>query len=501
MNKIDKYFDKLLDLNAVQLSIKPESPVRYIMASGREFQGKEKLTTSEIETMFGEILGEGVDITNLPEPSRIKYELPERGIFSGLIEKKGKGFFFSFVLIKRFEISVKEEEQTFDAGKENRRVELVLDIETKKGEPEINKYFRLLVENQGSDIHISSDEHPFIRKDGRLIKVKELSLLSNTDIRRMIGEIITEEEKKKLDTLEEVDFSYEIENFARFRCNIFIDRKGFGAVFRLIPCRIPSVDELKLPQLFKDLCFLNKGMILVTGPTGSGKSTTLAAMIDFINRKRDVHIITLEDPIEFVHQNLKALINQREIKKHTNSFSSALKSALREDPDVVLVGEMRDLETISVALETAETGHLVLATLHTTSAYSTVNRIVEQFPPGQQEQIKTMVADSLKAVISQTLCKKIGRGRVAAFEILLVTPAVSNLIREGKTYQIPSLLQTGKKEGMTPLNDYLLKLVDSNMIETYEAYLRAVDKKGILFLLKEKGYRIDFLSKLDLLES
>jgi len=498
MNKIDKYFDKLLNLNAVQLSIRPETPISYRMASGREFTDNVILTTSEIETMLNEISKERIDVKNLTDQINIKYEVPGKGIFSGLVEKNKTKIFTSFVLLKKFETPVKGEEHTFD---DEVKSNLVVDIAIKEGEPEINRYLRFLVKNKGSDIHISSNEYPFIRKDGRLIKVKNLPKLSSLDIRKMVYQILKEEDKKKLEGIEEIDFAYEIENSARFRCNIFKDMKGTGAVFRLIPYRIPSFEELNLPELFRDLCFLNRGLILVTGPTGSGKSTSLAAIINFINRKRDVHIITLEDPIEFVHKNLKALINQREVKKHTISFSNALKSALREDPDVVLVGEMRDLETISTALETAETGHLVFATLHTTSAYSTVNRIVEQFPPEQQEQIKTMLADSLKAVISQTLCKKIGGGRTAAFEILLVSPAVSNLIREGKTYQIPSIIQTRKKEGMISLNDYLIKLVNNNMIETYEAYIRAVDKKGIISLLKAEEYKTDFLSKLDLLEA
>lgn len=497
MNKIDKYFDKLFSLNAVQLSIESEKPISYIMASGREFKSKEKCAASEVEIMLGEILEDGIDLNNLPETSQIKYEIPEKGIFSGLIERKNGKLVASFVLIKRFETSVKKEERDFEDDEV--KSDLVMDIETKEGEPELNKYLRLVVKNKGSDIHISSNEYPFIRKDGKLIKVKDLPMLSPSQIRSMLEEIISKEDGKRLNELKDLDFSYEIENCARFRCNIFEDMRGTGAVFRLIPYRIPSFDELKLPPIIKDLCFLNKGLILVTGPTGSGKSTTLATLIDFINRKRDVHIITLEDPIEFVYKNLRSLINQREVKKHTISFSNALKSALREDPDVVLIGEMRDLETISIALETAETGHLVLATLHTTSAYSTVSRIVEIFPPNQQEQIRAMLADSLKAVVSQTLCKKIGKGRIAAFEILLVTSAVSNLIREGKTYQIPSIIQTRKKDGMISLNDYLMKLVDTNMIETYEAYIRSGDKKGMISSLKAKGYKMDFLSKLDLL--
>lgn len=501
MNRIDKYFDKLLSLNAVQLSISPETPIKYIMSSGREFNDSVRLSTLEIENMMNEISNDEIDFSNLKDQINIKYEFHEKGIFSGLIGKSGKGIFSSFVLVEKFKTSMEEKEQVSGEETEDEvRSGLDLDVEVKTGEPEIDKYLKLVIKNNGSDLHISSNEYPFIRKDGKLIKVKDLPVLSFSTIEKMIGEIIPEGGKTKLDKNEDLDFAYEIRNYARFRCNIFKDMKGMAAAFRLIPCKIPSLEELDLPDIFKDFCFLNRGLVLVTGPTGSGKSTTLSAIIDFINRKRDIHIITLEDPIEFVHKNIKALINQRELKKHMNSFSNALKSALREDPDVVLIGEMRDLETISIALETAETGHLVFGTLHTTSAYSTVNRIVEQFPPEQQEQIKTMLADSLKAVVTQTLCKKIGGGRVAAFEILLVTSAVSNLIRESKTYQIPSIIQTRKKEGMISLNDYLMFLVNSNMIETYEAYLRAVDKKGIIGMLKAKEYKTDFLSRLDMLE-
>ena len=499
MAEIDKYFKELLQLNAVQLSLCPGSPAKYIMASGRQYKGKSVLSESKIEEMLGEILINGKDVLTLPEQFELKYDIPEKGVFSGLIEKKEDMVFSSFVLVEKYKESFEKENYLVEADEIKTSIDI--DIAAEEGKPTINRLLRILVKNQSSDLHISTGEHPFIRKDGKLFGIKKIPVLSSEDIRKMIYEIISDEEKRKLDKLEEVDFSYEIRNLARFRCNIFRDLKGIAAVFRLIPIRIPTFDELDLPLILKDLAFLNRGLVLVTGPTGSGKSTTLAALIDFVNRKRDVHIITLEDPIEFVHKNLKALINQRELRKHTNSFSNALKSALREDPDVVLVGEMRDLETISTALETAETGHLVFATLHTTSAYSTVNRIVEQFPPDQQEQIKTMLADSIKAVISQTLCRKIGGGRIAAFEILLATPAVSNLIREGKTYQIPSLIQTGKKEGMSTLNDYLMRLVNSNMIETYEAYLKAVDKKGIISALRAKKYKTDFLSKLDLLEA
>jgi twitching motility protein PilT len=492
----------LLNLNAVQLSLKPKEPVQYVMASGRQFKGKNALTSDEIEKMLQEIIDDGIDLGTIEDEMSVQYEMPEKGSFTGLVEKKGDKLFSSFVLLDRHKPPIrKSEESMHNVSEEENGSSLNMSVEIHEGEPEIHRYLRVLVENNGSDLHISSNEYPFIRKDGRLLKVKEFSILSSSDVQKLIGQVMGDSEKKSLDNNDDADFSYQMEGYARFRCNVFKDLHGFGAAFRLIPFRIPSFEELRLPEIFKEMCFLNKGLILVTGPTGSGKSTSLSALIDFINRKRDVHIITLEDPIEFVHKNMKALINQREIKKHATSFGSALKSALREDPDVVLVGEMRDLETISIALETAETGHLVLATLHTTSACSTVNRIIEQFPPSQQEQIKTMLADSLKAVISQTLCRKIGGGRIAAFEILLATPAVSNLIRDGKTYQIPSIIQTRKKEGMISLNDYLLSLVNNNLIETYEAYLRAVDKKAIISTLREKKYKTDFLSKLDLFDS
>ncbi len=497
MAEIDKYFEELFKLNAVQLSLCPGSPAKYIMASGRQYRSKSILSEVKTKEMIEEILKDGKEIMSYPEQFDLSYEIAEIGIFSGLIEKKGSGIFSSFVLVKRHKKSNKAGNS--DVELEDEKVTLNLDIENKEGEPEVNRLLRIMVKNEASDLHICTGENPFLRRDGQLFRIKDFSILSSSNIRRMVEEIISEEQKKELNELEEVDFSYKIKGLARFRCNIFRDLKGFAAVFRLISIRIPTFEELNLPSILKELAFLNKGLVLITGPTGSGKSTTLAAVIDYVNRNRDVHIITLEDPIEFVHSNLKALINQREVKKHTNSFSSALRAALREDPDVVLVGEMRDLETISTALETAETGHLVFATLHTTSAYSTVNRIVEQFAPGQQEQIKSMLAGSMKAVISQTLCRKIAGGRIAAFEILLGTPAVSNLIREGKTYQIPSLIQTGKKEGMSSLNDYLMHLVNSNMIETYEAYLKAEDKKGIICALKSKEYKTDFLSKLDLL--
>jgi twitching motility protein PilT len=265
-------------------------------------------------------------------------------------------------------------------------------------------------------------------------------------------------------------------------------------VFRAIPAAVVTVEQMGLSQEVQRLCHLTKGLVLVTGPTGSGKSTTLCALIDLINRTRSDHVITIEDPIEFVHESKKCLITQRHVGVHTSSFRHALRAALREDPDIVLVGELRDLETVSMAIETAETGHLVFGTVHTSTAVSTVDRVIDQFPPDRQAQIRVMLSESLKGVISQVLCKKIGGGRVAAREIMLSTPSVSNLIREGKTFQLPSVLQTSRRLGMVTMNDALIELVDSGQVEPQEAYLKATDKVGVIHMLKQRGKDISFAS-------
>ncbi|MBV1862366.1 MAG: PilT/PilU family type 4a pilus ATPase, partial [Nannocystaceae bacterium] len=289
----------------------------------------------------------------------------------------------------------------------------------------------------------------------------------------------------------DADFAHSIEGVARFRANYFADRKGMGAVFRQIPMEILTPEQIGLPAKVLDLCWLTKGLVLVTGPTGSGKSTTLASMIDFINRNRDDHIITIEDPIEFVHDNKRCLVNQREVGRHTRSFKSALRAALREDPDIILVGELRDLETIHIALETAETGHLVFGTLHTTTAPSTVDRLIDQFPGDQQAQIRTMLGESMRGVIGQTLLRKKSGGRVAAYEVLLHTSAIGNLIREGKTHQLKNTMQVSKDMGMQNLNDHLLKLVIEDVVEPLEAYLKAVDKKNLLQMFEKAAVQFE----------
>ncbi len=346
-----------------------------------------------------------------------------------------------------------------------------------------------LVQSESSDLHLRVGEPPVFRTHGEITRQKGTALSADQLALTLLA-IMPERNRGEWKETGDTDFAYEIPGLARFRVNAARDRKGPVAVFRVIPAKVVTVEELGLGKDITQLAFLSKGLVLVSGPTGSGKSTTLCALIDLINRERTDHIVTIEDPIEFVHENKRCLITQRQVHLHTESFKTALRAALREDPDIVLVGEMRDLETIAIAIETAETGHLVFGTLHTTTAASTVDRIIDQFPADRQAQIRVMLSESLKGVISQTLCKKVGGGRVAAREILLTTPAVSNLIREGKTFQIPSIIQTSRKIGMITLNDSLLELVEKKQITPDEAYLRSIEKSTMLQALKTRGHTL-----------
>ena len=359
---------------------------------------------------------------------------------------------------------------------------------------EMEELFRLLVDAGASDLHLRSGEPALLRRHGELER-QERAALGAERLELMLASIMTPREVGEFRETGDTDWAYEIEGLARFRCNAGRDRHGPMAVFRVIPTTVRTADEMGLSREVQNLCYLTKGLVVVTGPTGSGKSTTLAALVDLINRTRTDHIITIEDPIEFVHKSKKCLVTQRQVAVHTRSFKHALRAALREDPDIILVGEMRDLETVSIAIETAETGHLVFGTLHTTTASSTIDRIIDQFPPDRQSQVRVMLSESLRGVIAQTLCKKIGGGRVAAREILLSIPAVSNLIREGKTFQIPSVMQTNRKAGMVTLNDALMELVDAKQVEPREAYMKAVEKGGFAAALKAKRYDVSFLGE------
>jgi twitching motility protein PilT len=342
----------------------------------------------------------------------------------------------------------------------------------------IDALFHYMIENNSSDLHLSSGSRPKIRKHGELVEMEQPEL-TNESLRSLLFEITTDEQKKVFNDKKDLDFAYEIPGVARFRANYFEQKRGAGAVFRVIPTEIMTVEELGLPPQILKLTDLSRGLVLVTGPTGSGKSTTLAAIIDYINTKRKEHILTIEDPIEFVHKNKGCLINHREIGTHTKSFAAALRAALREDPDVILVGEMRDLETIELAITAAETGHLVFGTLHTSSAAKTIDRIIDAFPAGQQAQIRTMLSESLKGVVCQQLLKRIDQpGRLAALEILFCKTAVANLIREGKTYQITSVMQTAKGEGMQLMDQAIMDFLMQKKISAEEAYLKSNDKNA-----------------------
>ena len=348
----------------------------------------------------------------------------------------------------------------------------------------IDAFFKLMNEQGASDLHLVSGQPPMLRITGDIERIK-YKVLDDDDLRAMLYEITPEYKVKVFEETGDVDFGYEVPGLARYRANYFMQRNGIGAVFREIPSNILTVHDLGLPPVVSKLATLPRGLILVTGPTGSGKSTTLAAIIDEANKIRKDHIITVEDPIEFVHKSEGCVVNHREVGAHTNTFSAALRGALREDPDIILVGEMRDLETISLAVEAASTGHLVFSTLHTTSAHKTVDRVIEVFPHDQQQQIRSTLADGLRAVIAQVLFKRVDKkGRCVALEILIATPAVRNLIREAKTYQIPSMVQTGKKYGMQLLDDGIMNLFKKGWISADEAYTKCNDKGKFRPLLK-----------------
>lgn len=341
----------------------------------------------------------------------------------------------------------------------------------------IDALFNMMKEQGASDLHLSTGNPPIFRQHGDMVRLN-FKALGHDELKSILFEILSDKQKAHFEETKDLDFAYEVPGLARFRGNILMQYRGIAAVFRIIPTKILSADELGLPEGVRRMTNFKKGMVLVTGPTGSGKSTTLAGMIDLINSSRKEHILTFEDPLEFIHENKMSLMNQRQIGEHTESFTSALRAALREDPDVILVGEMRDLTTIQLAMSAAETGHLVFGTLHTSTAAKTVDRIIDVFPTDQQEQVRAMLSESLKGVICQQLLKTVdGKGRVAALEIMLGTPAIANLIREGKTFQIPSIMQTAKKDGMQLMDQHLLDLLKTQKVNPEEAYRCAVDKK------------------------
>ena len=473
---IEALLKATLKAGGSELRLIPGRRIVIVTAGGeREVQGAAQ-TEASIDQLVGSILPADARMALQSDRAEWTLDLPEVGRFRARAERRNGSTHASFLA-----------ESAPAAASPSPAAPAPRSAPASASRPaaEIEELLVKLCELRGSDLHISVGPPPMMRIDGGIAAVPERAPLTSADTERMLRPLAPARNIEEFDRRHDTDFAHEIPGLARFRCNFFMDRRGMGAVFRVIPSRILTAEEMGLSKEILQLCHLAKGLVLVTGPTGSGKSTTLCALIDYINRNRSEHVITIEDPVEFVHDNKKCLINQREVGEHTDSFKNALRAALREDPDIVLVGEMRDLETVAIAIETAETGHLVFGTLHTSSAVTTVDRIIDQFPADRQAQIRLMLAESLKGVISQMLCKKIGGGRVPALEVLIGIPAVSNLIREAKAFQITSVIQTGKRYGMTLMNDSLLELVKKKIVAPEEAYAKAVDKVGLLGMFRK----------------
>ena len=491
MPLLESLMDALMKTGADYVRLRAEQRIYMLHQGVRREIGRDVISSDRIEKIASDMLG--------PETASKLDHKPH----SIVVQRSGKSFKIVFrrishVLGIEIQPGTEAEAEKTKAGAALKKpppakeapaqisgAESTLDSDLE--EPAVNELLRLMISENASDIHLSAGTRPVLRVDGDIRFLNDHKPMDASQIAAMVREIVPEETFKQFEQDSDADFAYEIPGLARFRINIFADRNGVGIVIRQIPFGIRTAEDIGLQKSVLDLCFLTKGLVLVTGPTGAGKSTTLASLIDHINKNRSGHIITIEDPIEFVHEDVNCLINQREVGTHTQSFKQGLRAALREDPDVVLVGEMRDLETISIAIEMAETGHLVFGTLHTSTSVSTIDRIIDQYPANQQAQIRVMLSECLKGIIAQVLCKKIGGGRVAAFEILLDSPAVSSLIREGKTFQLPSVMQTSKRMGMLTMNESLFTLVKNGVIDPKEGFLHATDKDALITMYKNAG--------------
>jgi len=484
MSRLAPLLDALRKSDAESMYLVPAEKIFVLRGGQKQYVGREALAPATTLALAGEMVPEDALPGPGAEPKRLRVS-QEGDAFDVWIRRTGSGL--EIRLNKALEDAPAPLPPPAPAP-----VRPVVDPAGGDLRYPIDEWLRRMSALGASDLHLSSSAPPVVRVDGQIRFLDEGPALGSDDVIGLLDPILTPKARTDFERGSDADFAHEIPGLARFRVNMFRDRNGVGAVFRRIPLEILTAEQLQLPKSVIGLCGLSKGLVIVTGPTGSGKSTTLAAMVDHVNKVRADHIITIEDPIEFVHENRKCLVNQREIGIHTGGFKNALRAALREDPDIVLVGEMRDLETVAIAIETAETGHLVFGTLHTTTAVSTVDRIVDQFPGDQQEQIRVMLADALRGVIAQVLCRRIGGGRVAAMEVLLGTTPVSALIREGKTFQIPSVMQTNRGVGMITMNDALMALIKQNVIEPEEAYFKATDKSGLLGMMRNANISVDF---------
>jgi twitching motility protein PilT len=496
VSAVEGLLKTMTEQSAKGLRLAAGTPARLLDANGTAHDASSHaLTRQEILQIIGPIIPEHAR-RRLPQETSVEFDhASPSGAFKVTVLRNGAELAVNIVPDRGAPGAPAEAARTAVATPAAAAPPAIAEPVLTPGAPAIDRLFHLMVAAKASDLHLSSGMAPMVRKDGKIKPLEpDAAPLNHEQMVALLEPIMPEPNRAEFAKRNDTDFAYEIRGLARFRANVFQDRKGRGAVFRVIPAKILSAEDLGLSQAILNLCRLNKGLVLVTGPTGSGKSTTLCAMIDYINKTRDDHIITIEDPIEFVHENKKCLINQREVGTHTAGFKEALRAAMREDPDIMLVGELRDLETVAIAIETAETGHLVFGTLHTTTAASTVDRVIDQFPTEQQAQIRIMLSESLKGVIAQNLCRKIGGGRVAALEVLLVNSAISNLIREAKTFQIPSMMQVGRASGMVALNDALMDLVTKKLVEPEEAYAKSVDKAAFEGLLKRANLDTKFIA-------
>jgi len=500
VSAVEALLKSMMDQSAKGLRLSAGVPARLMDASGAPHDASSNaLTRQEILQLVGPIIPEHAR-RRLPQEASVEFDhVSPSGAFKVTILRNGSEIAVNIVPDPNAKPAAAATPAAAPAAAPAAppaaAAPAVQEPRIDPGAPAIDRLFHLMVAAKASDLHLSSGMAPLVRKDGKIQPLEpNAKPITHEEMVVLLEPIMPETNRNEFAKRNDTDFAYEIRGLARFRANVFQDRKGRGAVFRVIPAKILSAEDLGLSDAILKLCRLNKGLVLVTGPTGSGKSTTLCAMIDYINKTRDDHIITIEDPIEFVHENKRCLINQREVGTHTAGFKEALRAAMREDPDIMLVGELRDLETVAIAIETAETGHLVFGTLHTTTAASTVDRVIDQFPTEQQAQIRIMLSESLKGVIAQNLCRKIGGGRVAALEVLLVNSAIGNLIREAKTFQIPSMMQVGRASGMVALNDALMDLVNKKLVEPDEAYAKAVDKAAFEGLLKRANIDTKFVS-------
>ena len=488
MPAIDKLLGVLAKNQMNVLDLEPSHQPCLRKGNRRWAVSKSTLSSAEIQRFVGQIVPAG---EQFPPPGSIAntefdYELDQL-VFEIRCERRPEGWAAS-ISVTNPDDSEQEQEEA---------AALLAAVTARRAEPipSIDHLLRITTERGASDLHLSSEEVPRLRVDGQLKEVHEYLAPDAAEMRRLLLEVVPKDRLAEFDETHEADFGHDLGELGRFRINIFRDRHGMGSVFRLIPSKIPSADSIGLSEEVRQLALLNKASCWsLDRPAPVSRPRWPAWSTSSTGRAGD-HIVTIEDPIEFVHPSRRCLVNQRELGTHTDSFTNALRAALREDPDVVLVGEMRDLETVSIALTTAETGHLVYGTLHTTTAISTINRVIDQFPADHQEQVRLMLADTLVAVIAQVLLPRIGGGRVAAREILLVTPAVSNLIRKAKTFQIASVMQTNKSQGMTTLNDSLLDLTKNTIVDPAEAYLKAVDKSGLLKQFQANGISTKFLDQ------